>query len=889
MATAIETFYPHAEIEERWQKRWQAEGLFRAIMDRGKKKYYVLEMFAYPSGRLHMGHVRNYSIGDSVARYRRMAGYNVFYPTGFDAFGTPAENAAIKAARLTGEDVNPAKYTEQCCAQMEKALRALGCSYDWERQVVTSRPDYYRWNQWIFLKMLERGLAERRSAPVNWCDECQTVLANEEVVDGCCWRHTDTPVKVRQLEQWFFRITKYAGELLDDVDKLDGWPDHVRAMQRNWIGRSEGCVVNFRIEGDARPLPIFTTRPDTLYGVTFMAIAPEHPLLADLVKGAPHEAEVMAFRDRVLTQDRHLRAAEERAKEGVFIGRHAINPLNGERVPIFAANFVLMEYGSGCIMSVPAHDQRDFEFAKRFGLPIKVVIQPEGQTLDAATMEAAYVEPGVNVASGPFSGLPSEEAKRKIAEYVETQRWGTRTVEYKLRDWLISRQRYWGTPIPVIYCDTCGMVPVPYGQLPVLLPEDARFDTEENPLPHSESFVAAPCPKCGRPARRETDTMATFVDSSWYFFRYTDPKNDRLPFGEEAEYWMDVDQYIGGVEHAVLHLLYARFFTKALRDLGLTKLGEPFRRLFTQGMVCQDYTNPRTGETRSLKMSNSLGNTVDPEPGMRHYGADALRVFILFASPADRQLDWSDQQLEGCYKFLNRVWRFVQTHVGALRSGRGFSVAEVHKEDAALAQDAALAERGLSPAHKLLNRKVHDTIRRVTEELEGRFHFNTAVSAIMELLNETSDYAQAMDGGKADTGKANATGARKAKAAEAGKAGAAEANRALYEAVRALLLVLSPFAPHVAEEMWAMLGHPQSIFRESWPKWDESALALDTIEIPVQVNGKLRGRITVPADADNATIESAARSAAAIAPHLAGKQVRKVILVPKKLVNLVVG
>ena len=852
---AIEIFYPHELIEKRWQRRWEAEGLFRAKADPAKPKYYVLEMFAYPSGRLHMGHVRNYAIGDAVARYHRMIGHNVFYPTGFDAFGIPAENAAIKAARETGQDVNPAKFTAQCCIGMEQALRALGCSYDWERQVVTCRPDYYRWNQWIFLKMLERGLAERREAPVNWCEECQTVLANEEVVDGCCWRHTDTPVQIRHLHQWFFKITHYAEELLNEVDRLEGWPDHVRTMQRNWIGRSEGCMVNFRIEGDSRPMPIFTTRPDTLYGVTFMAIAPEHPLLAELAKGTPREAHVLRFRDRVVTQDRHTRTAEEREKEGVFIGRYAINPLNGERIPIYAANFVLMEYGSGCIMAVPAHDQRDFEFARKHGLAIKVVIQPEGQTLSSEAMEAAYVEPGVNVDSGPFSGLPSEEAKRRIVEYVEAQGLGQRSVEYKLRDWLISRQRYWGTPIPIIYCENCGAVPVPEGQLPVLLPEDVRFDTEENPLIHSPSFVSAPCPKCARPARRETDTMATFVDSSWYFFRYTDPKNDKLPFGPEAEHWMDVDQYIGGVEHAVLHLLYARFFTKALRDIGLTRWGEPFRRLFTQGMVCKEYTNPRTGETRSLKMSKSLGNTVDPEPAMKQYGADALRVFILFASPAERQLDWSDQQLEGCYRFLNRLWRFAQTCLDAIRAGRE-------------ALNGSEYQCGGGEAEKALNRKAHDTVRRVTEELDGRFHFNTAIAAIMELLNEASAYAQG---------------------AEAAQARCEEFAKALYHAVRKMLLTLSPFAPHLAEEIWAMIGHPQSIFRESWPQWDEAALALETIEMPVQVNGKLRGRIRVPAQADNAAIEAAALAAENVRPHFQGKQPRKVIIVPKKLVNIVVG
>lgn len=847
---AIETYYPHQEIEQRWQSRWEQEKLFAAEARPDRPKFYMLEMFAYPSGKLHMGHVRNYSIGDAIARYRRMAGYNVFYPTGFDAFGLPAENAAIKAATERGEDVNPAAFTEQCCAQMANALKSLGCSYDWSRQVITCRPEYYRWNQWIFLKMLERGLAEKREAPVNWCPDCQTVLANEEVVDGCCWRHVSTPVELRQMSQWFFRITDYAEELLNDVDNLDGWPDHVRAMQRNWIGRSAGCEVNFGIVGDERPLPIFTTRPDTLYGVTFMAIAPEHPLLADLVKGTEHEAAVKEFASRAATLDRHTRTAEEREKEGVFTGRYAINPLNGDQVPIYAANFVLMEYGSGCIMSVPAHDQRDFEFAKKYGIPIKVVICPKDQELDPATVEAAYTEPGIMCGSGEFDGAWSEDAKSRIAEFVEGQGIGKRVTQYKLRDWLISRQRYWGTPIPVIYCDTCGVVPVPEEQLPVELPTDVRFDTEANPLTLSESFRHAPCPNCGARGRRETDTMATFVDSSWYFLRYTDPHNSRLPFGKEAQFWMPVDQYIGGVEHAVLHLLYARFFTKVLRDLGLIDISEPFARLFTQGMVCKEWTNPATGETRSYKMSKSLGNTVDPEPLLNLYGADALRVFILFAAPSERQLDWSDQQLEGCYRFLNRVWRFIQMNLQALRAGRSNS------------QIAA----GDGNREKDLNRRAHDTVRRVTDEIEsGRFHFNTAIAAAMELLNDLSSYAQAMD------------------------ANAADQQSALYDATRRLLLCLSPFAPHLVDEMWSMIGHKDSIFTEAWPKWDEKALVLQTIELPVQVNGKLRDRVTVEVDATEEQLKSVALAAVNVQPHIAGKTIRKVIVVPKKMISIIVG
>ncbi len=849
---AIETFYPHEQIEKNWQYRWEREGLFRSSPDPNRSKFYMLEMFAYPSGKLHMGHVRNYSIGDAVARYRRMAGYNVFYPTGFDAFGLPAENAAIKAASQRGEDINPAGFTEQCCAQMAQALRSMGCSYDWSRQVVTCRPEYYRWNQWIFLKMLERGLAEKREAPVNWCPDCQTVLANEEVVDGCCWRHVSTPVELRQMSQWFFRITDYAEELLNDVDELNGWPEHVRTMQRNWIGRSEGCEVNFGIVGDERPLPIFTTRPDTLYGVTFMAIAPEHPLLIDLIKGTEYESAVRGFASRAATLDRHTRTAEEREKEGVFTGRYAINPLNGDQVPIYAANFVLMEYGSGCIMSVPAHDQRDFEFAKKYNIPIKVVIQGEGQELTPETMQAAYTEAGINVNSGPFTGIQSEEMKKKVASYLEEKGIGKRVVQYKLRDWLISRQRYWGTPIPIIYCDKCGVVPVPEDQLPVLLPTDVRFDTEVNPLTLSESFRYAPCPKCGAQGRRETDTMATFVDSSWYFLRYTDPHNEQLPFGNEAQYWMPVDQYIGGVEHAVLHLLYARFFTKVLRDLGLITISEPFARLFTQGMVCKDWTNPATGETRSYKMSKSLGNTVDPEPLIKEYGADALRVFILFAAPSERQLDWSDQQLEGCYRFLNRVWRFVQTNQQSMYAGCQL----LHEGSYTCGEDAE---------EKKLNRQVHETIKRVTEELQGRFHFNTAIASCMELLNAVSAYAQQ------ETISSDP-----------------QQQKALHSAARALLICLAPFAPHVVEEMWATIGHDESIFTERWPEWDESALDLDIIEIPVQINGKLRDKIAVPANATEEQMRKAALQASNVQQHLAGKQVKKIIIVGRKMISIVI-
>lgn len=850
---AREDFFPHAEIEPRWQRRWQEEGLARAGRRTGRPKFYLLEMFPYPSGHMHMGHVRNYSIGDALARFKRMRGFDVLYPMGFDAFGLPAENAAIKAARERGETLNPRDFTEQSIASITADLRRMGFSHDWERQVATCRPSYYRWNQLFFLQMLERGLAERRSAAVNWCPECKTVLANEQVESGKCWRHTETDVEVRQLDQWFLKITAYAEELLSSLDTLGGWPEHVKTMQRNWIGKSQGTVVYFpladRRPGEPESVEIFTTRADTLYGVTFMSLAPEHPLVEILTRGTDREAEVRAFVSRTVTQDRFARTAEDREKEGVSLGREAINPLTGERVPIFAANFVLMEYGTGAIMAVPAHDQRDFEFAEKYGVALKVVIQPEGGTLDPRRMTGAFVEPGVQVNSGPFDGLPSTEGLTRISEFVEAQGLGRRTVQYKLRDWLISRQRYWGTPIPVIHCPSCGPVGVPAEQLPVRLPDDVDFGHDGNPLASSPSFTApVPCPKCGAPGRRETDTMDTFIDSSWYFLRYLDAANGDVPFRRDAEAkWMPVDQYIGGVEHAILHLLYARFFTKALCDLGHATHREPFARLFTQGMVCKEHTFA-DGTTRSVKMSKSLGNTVDPRlfVGDRHIGgsdegrtgADALRLFMLSDSPPENQLDWSDESMEGASRFLNRVWRFFLAQTGEGRLGSGTGAPEGEGGD--------------------FRREIHAAIRGITEDYE-RFAFNTAIAKARQLFRALETFAAAPDADAA----------------------------LLRQGAETFLLLLSPIMPHVCDELWSRLGHAESIFTRDWPVHDDGALAVSEVEIAVQILGKVRGRVTVPAGSDQATVETAAMAEPNVARHLEGKTVRKAVFVKDKMINFV--
>jgi len=818
--------YDFKKAEERWQKYWAEHKTFTATEDLSKPKYYCLEMFPYPSGRIHMGHVRNYAIGDVVSRYKRMRGFNVLHPMGWDSFGMPAENAAIK------HGIHPSKWTLENIAFMrDKQLKRLGLSYDWDREVATCLPEYYRWNQWFFIKMYERGLAYKKLSYVNWCPSCVTVLANEQVEDGLCWR-CGSVVTHKELDQWFFKITAYAEELLSQCDKLTGWPERVLTMQRNWIGKSVGVEVDFVVENSKEKLSIFTTRPDTLFGVTFMSIAPEHPMLEALIKGRKQADEVRAFVQRVMREDKAART-DEKQKEGVFTGAYAVNPLNNEKVPIWVGNFVLMEYGTGAIMSVPAHDQRDFEFAKKYDIPIRVVIQNPDRDLDAAAMKEAYVAGGAMVNSGPFNGVPNVPGKDKVADHVEKQQLGKRTVNWRLRDWGISRQRYWGTPIPIIYCEKCGAVPVPEKDLPVLLPMDVELTGKgRSPLAESKSFRETKCPKCGGVARRETDTMDTFVDSSWYFLRYCSPKEDKAPFDKKtAGYWMSVDQYIGGIEHAVLHLLYARFFTKVVRDLGLFDGDEPFLNLLTQGMVIKD----------GAKMSKSKGNVVDPDFILTKYGADTARLFSLFAAPPERDLEWSDQGVDGAYRFLHRVWTIVHRHIAMVKGTKP-------------AGPEARGDR--------LYRKTHLTIKKVTEDIEREFHFNTAISALMELVNEMYDYTS---GGVSDKQQA-----------------------VLRSAIDALTLLLAPFAPHFAEELWESLGNKTSIAGIPWPQYDPEAIAASEMTVVVQVNGKVRSKLALPAGTSDKDIESAALADPKVKEYTNGKPPKKVIVVQGKLVNVVV-
>jgi len=825
----LEERYDFKKVEERWQRAWQEQKTFKVAEEASKPKYYCLEMFPYPSGRIHMGHVRNYAIGDVVSRYKRMRGYNVLHPMGWDSFGLPAENAAIK------HGIHPSKWTLENIAFMrDKQLKRLGLSYDWDREVTTCLEEYYRWNQWFFVKMYERGLAYKKLSYVNWCPSCSTVLANEQVEGGLCWRCSSV-VQHKELEQWFFKITAYAEELLSSIDKLTGWPERVLTMQRNWIGKSVGVEVDFTIEDTGGKLTIFTTRPDTLFGVTFMSIAPEHPMLESLIMGKKHADEVRAFVQRVMSEDKAARTDEKQEKEGVFTGAYAVNPLNGEKVPVWVGNFVLMEYGTGAIMSVPAHDQRDFEFAKKYGLLIRVVIQNVEKSLAAGEMKQAYVEDGILANSGKFDGLPNGEAQEKIADHVEAGKLGKRAVNWRLRDWGISRQRYWGTPIPIIYCDACGTVPVPADQLPVKLPMDVAFTGKGlSPLLEARSFRETTCPICRGAARRETDTMDTFVDSSWYFLRYCSPREDKAPFDREAAgYWMSVDQYIGGIEHAVLHLLYARFFTKVIRDLGLFDGDEPFLNLLTQGMVIKD----------GAKMSKSKGNVVDPDHILSKYGADTARLFSLFAAPPERDLDWSDQGVDGAYRFLHRVWTIVYKHCERVRNVRP-------------ARAEARGDR--------LYRKTHQTVKKVTEDIEREFHFNTAIAALMEMVNEMYDYTS---GG--------ATGDNKQLPV-------------LRSAIDALTLLISPFAPHFAEELWEALGNKASIANAAWPSYDPDALAASEVVIVVQVNGKVRSKLTLPVGASDKDVEAAALSDPKVREFTNNKQPKKVIVVPGKLVNVVV-
>jgi leucyl-tRNA synthetase len=861
----MEERYPFQTIEPKWQQRWEAEHIFEVHEKTDQAKFYLLEMLPYPSGRIHMGHVRNYSIGDVLARFLRMRGYNVLHPMGWDAFGLPAENAAIE------NRVHPAYWTYANITEMKTQLRLMGFSYDWTREILTCEPEYYKWNQWIFLKMWERGLAYRKRSLVNWCDSCLTVLANEQVEEGVCWR-CSTPVTQKELEQWFLRITAYADELLDGCDRIAaGWPERVLTMQRNWIGRSTGVEVDFPVVDGDEPIRIFTTRQDTLYGATFVVLAPEHPLVRPLITDLPQESEVLAFVEQTSRMDRITRAAVTTEKLGVFTGRYAINPLTRESIPIWVANFVLMEYGTGAIMAVPAHDQRDFEFAKKYGLPIRVVIQAPDQTLDVSTMTEAYVDEGRMVNSGPFTGLGSAEGREQVDEYLEIQSLGQKTINFRIKDWGISRQRYWGTPIPMIYCSGCGIVPVPYEDLPVVLPLELQFEYgARSPLAEAPSFYEVPCPRCQQPARRETDTMDTFVDSSWYFERYTSPHANDGPFDVHAvDYWMPVDLYIGGIEHAVLHLLYARFWTKVLRDLGLVKDDEPFTRLLTQGMVCMEtlwceqheWLYPqqvRDGKCvecgravivgRTEKMSKSKHNVVDPDEMIRRYGADTTRLFILFAAPPERDLDWNEQGVEGCYRFLNRVWRIVRRIV-------------VHTAD--LPHDPA-SLTAVSGAALGLRRKTHQTIRKVTDDIQDRFHFNTAVAAIMELINLLYQFAveEVQD---------------------------APTRHALREAAEATALLLSPFTPHIAENLWQQLGHTDSILHQPWPSYDSTLTQEDEITIVIQINGRVRSRLTAPASIAEDDLREAALHHERIQEWIAGKAIHKVIVVPQKLVNIVVA
>ena len=823
--------YDPKVIEPRYQKLWEKEKLFKVTEDPSKKKYYLLEMFPYPSGRIHMGHVRNYSIGDVVGRFLKMQGYNVIHPMGWDAFGMPAENAAIKAK------THPAKWTYENIEYMRSQLKKLGFSYDWDREFATCDPEYYRWEQLFFLQMLEKGLAYKKKSFVNWCESCQTVLANEQVEAGLCWR-CNNPVVQREMEQWFFKITAYAEELLEYCDKLPGWPERVLTMQRNWIGKSEGAEIDFDVEGSNKKIRVFTTRQDTLFGATFMSLAPEHPMVKELVQGKEEEKRVNDFIEKYKRISREDRITGTLEKEGIFTGSYCINPVTGDRMPIYVANFVLMEYGTGAVMAVPAHDQRDFEFAKKYNLPIEVVIQPEGKSINAEELTEAFEEDGILVNSGEFSGMKSPEAREAITRELEKRGQGKKTINYRLRDWGISRQRYWGAPIPVIYCDKCGIVPVPPEDLPVVLPLDVELlPSGASPLPFVESFVNTTCPKCNGPAKRETDTMDTFVESSWYFDRFTCPDYTEGPLDQsKTDYWLPVDQYIGGIEHAVLHLLYARFFTKVLRDLGYLKIDEPFINLLTQGMVIKD----------GAKMSKSKGNVVDPDEMIEQYGADTVRLFCLFAAPPEKDLDWSEQGVEGAARFLNRLWRLVYEHHESISRVNSYS--------------------GKTPpgdASRKLHRKTHQTIKKVTEDIKERFHFNTAISAVMELVNLIYQV-------KDDV-------LREEKGLEV-----------LREAIESAIILISPMVPHITEELWRVLGHESSIVLTSWPTWDEEAVKEEQLLIVVQVNGKLRSRIYVSPSADREEIKRIALEDERIRKFVGEKPVKKVIVVPGRLVNIVV-
>lgn len=859
----MEKKYKPQELEKKWQTIWEDRGVFKVTEDPDKKKYYLLEMFPYPSGRIHIGHVRNYTIGDVVARYKRMNGYNVLHPMGWDSFGMPAENAAIE------HGIHPATWTNENIAYMKKQLKEMGFSYDWDRELSTCEPEYYRWEQLFFLWMYAKGLAYKKSSIVNWCQNCKTVLANEQVEAGQCWRCSEE-VEEKYLDQWFFRITAYAEELLAYLDKLPGWPERVITMQKNWIGKSFGCDIYFPMADGNGMIQVFTTRQDTVYGATFMLVAAELPLVMELVKGKPIENEVREFVEKVKKQDKLMRTSEYYEKEGVFLDAYCLNPVTKKKMPIYATNFVVAEYGTGCVMAVPTHDQRDFEFAKKFNLPLIVVLQPPNKPLNIHTMTEAYVEEGNLINSAQFNGMENTKALDAIAEYLESIGRGKKTIQYRLRDWGISRQRYWGAPIPIIYCDNCGTVPVPETDLPVILPRDVELTGEGGtPLARHKAFVETSCPQCGSAAKRETDTMDTFVESSWYFDRFCSSDYAEKPGLDRQKvlYWMPVDQYIGGIEHAILHLLYSRFYTKVLRDYGVLDYDEPFTNLLTQGMVCKEtmrckehgYLFPeevKEGKCvrcrsdvmigKSEKMSKSLKNVVDPDYLIKNYGADTVRMFCLFAAPPEKDLEWSDQGIEGSFRFLNRAWRIIIDYLDDISDVTSFD-----------------GDEALEGELKNLRRKTHQTIRKVTRDIEDRFHFNTAISAVMELVNAL--YLIERPAAKDTT-----------------------ALSVIREAIETIIILLAPIVPHITEELWTALGYESNLADIPWPVYDHEVAAEEEITIVIQINGKVRSRMVVPADEDGEKIKALALNDEKIIGFISGKKVLREIYVPKKLVNIVV-
>ena len=847
-ATAAGSGYDPQKIEVKWQKRWAEARVFESEVDPSKPKYYVLEMLPYPSGTLHMGHMRNYTIGDVVARVKRMRGFNVMHPMGWDAFGLPAENAAIK------NNTHPREWTNKNIAEIQRGLRRFGFSYDWRREISTCEPEYYRWNQWFFLRMLERGLAYRKKSRVNWCPKCCTVLANEQVVNGgFCWRHEDTRVESREIEQWFLKTTAYADQLLDDLKELEGgWPERVILMQRNWIGKSQRAKVKFSVDDTpgGEPIEVFTTRIDTIYGATAVILAPGHPLVAKLLEGSPGRAEAEAKLTKMRQTSVKTEDLATMEKVGFFTGRYAVNPFSGEKIPIWVGNFVLMEYGTGAIMAVPAHDERDFEFCTKYGLPKPVVVVPQTQDPSSKTeggpsapsktvsTGGVFTEFGVSVDSGPYSGMESATAIAKMAAFAEQKGFGRAETIFRLKDWGISRQRYWGTPIPIVYCSKDGMVPVPDKDLPVLLPPNPKLTgMGESPLASTPEFVNTTCPKCGGPAKREADTMDTFVDSSWYFYRYADAHNDKAPYDSaKVAYWFPIDQYIGGITHAILHLLYSRFWCKVMRDLGLITHNEPAARLFTQGMV----------QKGGVAMSKSKGNVVGAEDMAEKYGADTGRLYTLFAAPPEKDLEWSEESIEGSWRFLNRVYRLVERHAEAVRGVKSGNANAI----------------SASPKEKILLRRAHQTLRRVTSDFETRWHFNSAIALIMELTNEIYLQEPLDQGVRPEVRK---------------------------EVLELLTLMLAPMTPHLAEELWEMLGHTGGLWTAGWPAFDEALTREDEVEIPVQVNGRLRGKLKVAVGTGEEEVVKLAQADAVIAPHLTGKSIVKRIFVPNKLLNLVVA